>query len=258
MTASGGPIREDADVESSSDQYAGRFAGPVGEWFLAVQAKITIDCLAGLPAGSTILDVGGGHAQIVPALLDAGYSVTVAGSDPSCAHRLSRWLDAGRCTYQTADLLALPYPDRHFDAVVCYRLLAHSIDWPRLVGELCRVARSRVVADYPSRRSVNLISDGLFLAKRRLEGGTTRRFLLFSPRSVRRAFEGRGFEIAREVPQFLAPMVLHRAMGSVRISRMLEQPARALGLTRWLGSPVIVRADRCDQSRGVRGVHGRG
>ncbi len=237
-------MREDADIESSSDRYAGRFAGPVGEWFLDVQARLTLQSLAGLSKGSRVLDVGGGHAQVAPALIAAGYAVTVVGSDPSCAHRLGPWLERGDCSYQTADLLSLPFAARQFDAVLCYRLIAHSIDWARLVGELCRVAGRRVVLDYPSRRSLNLVSDGLFLAKRQLEGGSTRRYLLFAPREIRREFERHGFEVATQKPQFLLPMVMHRFLRSAAFSRAIETPGRLVGLTRWFGSPVIVRADR--------------
>jgi SAM-dependent methyltransferase len=244
MTAAGRPVREDADIESSSDQYAGRFAGPVGEWFLDVQARLTLDALTGLQRGARVLDVGGGHAQVAPALIKAGFDVTVAGSDPSCAARLRPWLDRGECRYHTADLLALPFPDRGFDAVVCYRLIAHSIDWHRLLRELCRVAGSRVVLDYPSRRSLNFISDGLFLAKKRIEGESTRPFLLYTPREIRQAFERLGFRAVAERPQFLFPMVIHRFVGSAAFSRVVETPGRLTGLTRWLGSPVIVRADR--------------
>ena len=244
MTAAARPMREDADIESSSDMYAGRFAGPVGEWFLEVQARLTLESLAGLPKGARVLDVGGGHAQVAPALIGAGYAVTVVGSDPSCAHRLAPWIERGQCAYQTADLLSLPFAPRQFDAVVCYRLMAHSIDWMRLVGELCRVADKRVVLDYPSRRSLNLISDGLFLAKRQLEGGTTRRYLLFSPRDIQREFGRYGFEVAAKKPQFLLPMVMHRFLRSTALSRVIEAPGRLAGLTRWFGSPVIVRADR--------------
>ena len=39
---------EDADVESSSDAYARRFSGGVGEWFLAVQRDATLDLVAPL------------------------------------------------------------------------------------------------------------------------------------------------------------------------------------------------------------------
>jgi hypothetical protein len=39
-------------------------------------------------------------------------------------------------------------------------------------------------------------------------------------------------------------MVLHRWFGSAALGRLMELPGQILGLTRWLGSPVIVRADR--------------
>lgn len=244
MTAPNLPLREDADIEASSDRYAGRFAGPVGEWFLDVQARLTLQGLEGLPRGATVLDVGGGHAQLTPALVGAGYTVTVVGSDPSCAQRLGSWLDRGECRYQTADLLALPFADGSFDAVLCYRLIAHSIDWRRLLAELCRLAASRVVIDYPSRRSLNFISGGLYPAKLRIERGTTRRFLLYSPREIREGFEHNGFRVVSHTPQFLLPMVVHRFVGSTAFSRAIEAPGRIAGMTRWWGSPVIVRADR--------------
>ena len=49
MTLAATPAREDADVESSSELYARRFAGPVGQWFLELQARLTLECLRGLP-----------------------------------------------------------------------------------------------------------------------------------------------------------------------------------------------------------------
>jgi hypothetical protein len=128
--------------------------------------------------------------------------------------------------------------------VVCYRLLAHSIDWRRLLAELCRLAARCVVIDYPSRRSLNFIADALFSAKLRLEGGSTRRYLLFTPGEIRAALEQNGFRVTSHTPQFFLPMVLHRAAGSTLFSRVVEAPARLIGMTRWLGSPVIARADR--------------
>ena len=104
-------VREDADVDSSSDQYADRFRGAVGHWFLGVQTQITLDALAGLPAGARVLDVGGGHAQIAPPLIEAGYRVTVVGSDESCGKRLRPWTSTGRCTFDVADLQRMPYAD---------------------------------------------------------------------------------------------------------------------------------------------------
>lgn len=234
---------EDADISTSSDDYARRFAGAVGQWFVDTQTRITLGLLGTLPRGASVLDVGGGHAQIAPPLIAAGFDVTVVGSDTSCGGRLSPWLDQGRCRFDVGDLRALPYPDRSFDAVVCFRLLSHSVSWAGLIGELCRIARHSVVLDYPSLRSTNILSERLFALKKGIELNT-RHFLMFTPRQIDEAFASQGFDVRSEQPQFLIPMVLHRLARSPLLSRMAEVPGRVLGLTRWFGSPVIVRADR--------------
>lgn len=236
--------QENADIESSSDGYARRFRGAVGHWFLSVQTRITLNALSGLPEGAKVLDVGGGHAQVAPPLIAAGYQVTVAGSEESCGNRLQPWIASGRCTFDVADLLHLPYPDAAFDAVICYRLLAHSVNWTRLIAELCRVAADRVIIDYPARRSVNIVSDRFFDMKHSVEAGSTRRFALYRRQEIGQAFWAAGFRVATERPQFLLPMALYRLAGSALFARMAEWPGHRLGLTRLLGSPVIVRADR--------------
>ncbi len=243
LQAPSGGMLEDADISTSSDDYARRFAGPVGQWFVETQTRITLDLLRVLPPGSSVLDVGGGHAQIAPPLIAAGYAVTVIGSDSSCGGRLRSWTDQGRCRFDVGDLRALPYPDQSFDAVVCFRLLSHSVSWTRLVEELCRVARYSVVLDYPSLRSANVFSERLFSLKKGIELNT-RQFLMFTPQQIDQTFARQGFDVRSERPQFLIPMVLHRLARSAQLSRMAEVPGRLLGLTRWFGSPVIVRADR--------------
>jgi SAM-dependent methyltransferase len=235
--------REDADIGTSSEDYARRFTGGVGRWFVATQSRITLSLLRALPAGASILDVGGGHAQIAPPLIEAGYEVTVVGSDPVCVARLEPWIAQSRCRFEAVNLRALPYPDRSFDAVVCLRLLPHSVSWTGLIGELCRVARRSVVVDYPSLRSANILADRLFSLKRRIELNT-RSFIMFTPREIDGAFADCGFRVHEERPQFLLPMVLHRWTDRAGLSKVAETPGRLLGLTRWFGSPVIIRADR--------------
>jgi ubiquinone/menaquinone biosynthesis C-methylase UbiE len=236
-------LAEDADIGTSSDDYTRRFRGAVGRWFLETQSRLTLKLLCELPVGASILDVGGGHAQIAPPLVEAGYEVTVVGRDPSCGARLEPLAASGRYRFEVANLLALPYPDRAFDAVVCFRLLPHSVSWTTLIGELCRVARRSVVLDYPSVRSVNLLSSRLFQLKRAVELNT-REFMLFTPSEIHSAFRERGFIVRKEQPQFLFPMVLHRLANQSILSRVVEAPGRLLGLTRWFGSPIIIRADR--------------
>jgi hypothetical protein len=234
---------ENADIDTSSDDYARRFEGQVGTWFLEVQAHIIVELLRHLPQRSTILDVGGGHAQITPVLLRAGYQVVVVGSDSRCSARLQSWIDGTQCRFEVVNLQALPYSDGAFAAAICLRLLPHSTNWTALVRELCRVSTVSVVLDYPSVRSVNIVSRQLFGLKRRIEHNT-RPFMLFHPREIRREFHANGFTLVAERPQFLFPMVLHRWARAVRLSRLVETSGRVLGLTRWFGSPILARADR--------------
>jgi 2-polyprenyl-3-methyl-5-hydroxy-6-metoxy-1,4-benzoquinol methylase len=238
-----GGFPETADVETASEDYAQRFSGPVGAWFLELQSRSTLELLSPLGRGARVLDVGGGHAQLTPALVDRGYEVTVVGSAPACAERLSAWLADGRCRFEVANVVDLPYGARSFDAALCFRLLPHVTAWEALVRELCRVARRAVVVDYPSSRSVNVLAGGLFAAKKRFEGNT-RPFVQYCPAEIERAFLVHGFRVTATRAQFLLPMVLHRTIGRVGVSKALEAPGRATGLLRLLGSPIIVRAER--------------
>lgn len=235
-------MREDADVETSSDDYARRFAGPVGAFLLEVQARLTLDLLRAWP-GARVLDVGGGHGQLTGPLLEAGHDVTIYGSSPACAHRVRAWTDAGRARFVAGDLLRTPFPDGGFDVVVSYRLLPHVFPWRQLVGELCRVAKRAVLVDFPSVRSVNVVSRAGFGLKKRVEGNT-RTFTVFREADVESAFAVAGFKPTGRRPQFLFPMALHRALAWAGFSRALEGGSSALGLTGLLGSPVILRAER--------------
>jgi SAM-dependent methyltransferase len=234
--------REDADVETSSDAYARRFAGPVGAYFLEVQSKLTLELLARWP-GAKVIDVGGGHGQIVGPLVEAGYDVTVLGSDASCERRVSQWTKAGRARFETGDLVAAPFEDRSFDVVLSYRLLPHAHRWHALVGELTRLARRAVVVDYPTTRSVNTVSGSLFGLKKGVEGDT-RPFTVFRDADVEAAFAERGFAATARRPQFFFPMALHRAMGAAGFARALEGAGEMLGLRSAFGSPVILRLER--------------
>jgi len=236
------PPREDADIETSSEGYARRFAGPVGAFFLEVQTRLTLAALAAQP-GASILDVGGGHGQTLGPLAEAGFAVTVFGSDAACAARVQPWIDAGHASFASGDLLELPFEAASFDVAVSYRLLPHVERWERLVAELCRVARHAVVVDYPTLRSVNAVADLLFGLKRRIEGNT-RPFRVFRDGELYGEFARHGFRVGERRPEFFWPMALHRALGRVGTSRTLERVATALGLTRAFGSPVVLKVTR--------------
>jgi SAM-dependent methyltransferase len=233
--------REDADVETSSEEYAQRFSGGVGAFFLDTQSKATLDLLRGWPRAK-VLDVGGGHGQVTGPLVDGGWDVTILGSAEVCRERVRTWVDAGRARFQAGDLVKLPFADDSFDIALSYRLLPHVVEWPRLIAELSRVARSAVLVDYPTVRSVNALSGLFFGVKKGIEKDT-RPFRVFKDGEIVDAFAAQGFRPTARRPQFFLPMALHRAIGMAPFARALEGAAAGVGATRLLGSPVLLRLE---------------
>ena len=232
---------ETADVETASDDYASRFSGPVGKYFLDVQAKLTLDLLYDLP-GAAVLDVGGGHGQLTMPLASRGYDVTVTGSADICRKRLDKHCEKGSFRYLTCDSLNLPFADNHFDIVMAFRLLPHAGQWQQLIKEMCRVADKAVVFDYPDRRSANILYDLLFDVKKNMEGNT-RTYTLFSRKQITHELVANGFSAPVFRPEFFMPMVVHRKLMNPAVSKRLESVFRVLGLTRFFGSPLVVRCD---------------
>lgn len=237
MNSAATQFSETDDIETSSEAYAARFATPVGQWMLSVQEQIVRRLLADKP-GATILDVGGGHGQLAVPLAEAGYKVTVLGSDDTCRTRIQPVLDKGLARFVVGNVIALPFKDRSFDVAMSFRLIPHCDSWRRLIKELCRVASERVIVDYPTTQSLNAISPLLFAAKKRVETNT-RPYTLFPHNEVQDPFTRYGFRRQARVGEFFLPMVLHRMLNAPGFSKASEAFARALGLTRIWGSPVI-------------------
>ena len=233
---------ETADIETSSDGYAARFAGPTGEWMLRVQRDIVMEIVRRRGAAS-ILDVGGGHGQLAVPLCRDGRKVTALGSSESCRARIAGIVEEGACRFLVGNVVELPFADRSFDCAICFRLLPHCGQWPRLVGELCRVARDFAIVDYPTSQSVNALAPALFGVKKKLEGDT-RTWRLFKHREIRDEFLKHGFEPAGRTGQFFLPMALHRALKSRALSAGLECLFRGAGITKTWGSPVIIEMIR--------------
>lgn len=233
---------ETADIETSSEGYATRFAGGVGAWFLRVQEQAALRLLAPYP-GATVLDVGGGHGQITGALIAHNYDVTVVGSDSVCARRIQPYVTARRCAFEVVDFLNLPYPDKSFGVVISYRLLAHVTQWERYLGELCRVAEKAVIVDFPELNSVNAFAPRLFQLKQSLEGNT-REYASFRRADLLKTFRQFDFIYSEHYAEFFLPMVAHRALKAPAISAALEKTGRVLGLTQRWGSPVILKVIR--------------
>ena len=238
---------ETADIETSSDDYARRFSGAVGAWFLSVQNQATLSMLLPHPR-TRILDVGGGHGQTTETLVQYGYDVTVLGSAEVCKQRIQKLLDEERCAFNVGSVVDLPYPDRSYDIVLSYRLLPHVTQWQRLLTEFARVARVAVIVDYPTVNSINYIAPHLFKFKKRLEGNT-RPYTCFKEADLLQRFQPLGFTRAGQYAEFFLPMVLHRTLKSPKLSAILENACRAIKLTDAFGSPVILKLVRTGEGR---------
>jgi ubiquinone/menaquinone biosynthesis C-methylase UbiE len=230
---------EAPDVETSSEAYSRRFSGSAGTFMLARQ-QAAVDRVLADKKGVTILDVGGGHAQLSGPLAAAGHAVTVLGSTSACGIRLEQDRRNESVRFVTGSIVDLPFADNSFDTVVAIRLMAHIDDWPRLVAEMSRVARTSVVIDYPSWRSSNALSLLTFGIKKKIEGDT-RQYRSFWDGEIAREFERNGKRVVATQRQFLLPMALHRKTGGSLKSA--EAAARGLGLTALFGNPAVLRAD---------------
>jgi SAM-dependent methyltransferase len=192
-----------------------------------------------------VLDVGTGTGRAAVAM--AGRGADVIGLDYSpemlrVAH--ARAAQAGTpLPLGVADAQALPVADRSFDAVVCFRVLMHVVDWRRCLHELCRAARWRVVIDFPAAGSFAALESG----GRRLAnalGGRTEAYRVLPERAVRDAFATEGFRVVGVDRQFVLPIALHKAVNTLAVTSAVEGISARLGLRRLLGSPVTMVAER--------------
>lgn len=233
---------ETADIETATAEYASRFNGEVGEFFLKKQTDIALSLLRDFPRAK-VLDVGGGHAQLAEPLVKNGFDVTVTGSDPSCRERLFQRIPRVDFEYRTCDLLKLPFEDRSFDVVMAFGLMSQVDHWRELIAELARVTKGCVVFDYSDKRSANILYNQFFDVKKRVEGDT-RPFHLYSRSDITEELEKNGLQKPTVKPQFFWPMVMHRQLNNKRFSVLAEGCTRYTGLTSCFGSPVIIRSNR--------------
>ena len=221
-----------------------RFGGPIGRLLLTTQEEILLGAL-GTPAGRHVLDVGTGTGRAALALARAGATVTgVDASREMLDVASARAGEAGLAVrFEVADAHALPFPDKAFDLAVALRVLMHVPDWRRCLAEVCRVSRGRVVVDFPAALSLAALESGA----RRLAAAVGRRgepYRLLAERDVHQVFAAHGFRVTVTHRQFVLPIALHKRVGSLGFTRMVERGLGAVGLRRVLGSPVTMVAER--------------
>ena len=222
-----------------------RFGGPIGR-LIAISQEQVIAAFLHPVAGRTVLDVGTGTGRAAIALARRGAVVT--GVDAS-----AEMLAVARRTAETAgvnvafaqdDAHRLGFGNEQFDAVICLRVLMHTPDWRKSLGELCRVARSRVVFDYPALASAAVL-ESVTRRVAHAAGVRTEAYRVFSDSAVRSALSANGFKILDLHRQFVLPIAFHKRINSEAATRRIEGAMSRVGLNGLFGSPVTLVAERC-------------
>ncbi len=103
------------------------------------------------------LDCPCGAGRMTPLLLERSPHVTAADLSPAMVEEARDALrplgaeEAGHLTFAEGSADALPFEDDAFDTVLCHRLIHHfenEGDRERILGEMARVARRRVVMSF--------------------------------------------------------------------------------------------------------------
>lgn len=222
-----------------------RFSGPIGRLIATTQERVIAGFLEPVE-GRTVLDVGTGTGRAAIALARRGARVT--GVDASTemlavAHRRAH--EAGvEVDFAPGDAHGLAFGDRSFDAVICLRVLMHTPDWRRSLAELCRVARDRVVFDYPAFGSLAAVQAIARRAAYTL-GARVEAYRVFRKAAIAAVLEAHEFQITAEHRQFVLPIAMHKRLNSEAATARIERALSRAGLTRLCGSPVTLVAERC-------------
>jgi len=111
-----------------------------------------------VPRPARVLDVPCGYGRVMQHLHARGYRVSGADlSEPMLELARANLSASGWSgSLERQDLLALGYPDRAFDALICFRVFHHFPDAATrqaAVSELCRVSAGQVLLSYISPNS---------------------------------------------------------------------------------------------------------
>ncbi|TAK15147.1 MAG: class I SAM-dependent methyltransferase [Acidobacteria bacterium] len=221
-----------------------RFGGPIGEMVQHAQ-EVLLMAAFGPIQGRTILDVGTGTGRAALAFARAGAVVTGIDASDAMLAVARRAAEARKltATFQLGDAHAIPFADRSFECAVSLRVIMHTPDWKQCVTELCRVAKWRVVVDFPSARSAAAI-ESRARQKQLARGEKVEAYRTLSEADVRAVIEAAGFRVIGVHKQFVLPINFHKLFNVTWLTSGVEAVLRAVGLLKVFGSPVTITAER--------------
>jgi malonyl-CoA O-methyltransferase len=130
-------------IEAEHCRIASHFDATVGDYRPDIaehdgRARAVLDRLGALAGPTRVLDAGAGKGRYAALLKRHAPHAEVVALDVSA--EMLRHVPAGITTMQ-GSLLAIPYPDAHFDAVICIEALEHAVQIAEAVRELARVLK---------------------------------------------------------------------------------------------------------------------
>lgn len=163
--------------------------------------------LARLPRHDRLLDVPCGGGRVALRAAGQGFAVTAADISDTMLEITRHNADDSHLdiTVDKQDIESLDYPERSFDASICFRFFHHlptSVLRQRVVEELCRVSGQAVMISYLSDRSVTSWKHRLLS---RLSGRRSRKYAC-SLAELSSYFATCGFHLVRD---FARAPVLH-------------------------------------------------
>ncbi len=197
-----------------------------------------------------VADIGTGTGRIASGLRqgDIGLHPRIIGIDTSSAMLSAAARKDPMIQLLRANAHTLPLPDRLADLTVCFRVLMHSPDPVRLIGELARISRGVVILDFPSTRSVAWLHSCLRRIRAHFRKDT-QTFRTFTFEQVEEIFACSGFSVRAISGRFVLPVFFHRLLA--RFLGIKSAIAMDLFFQRHLGqfsSSITLIAERCSWS----------
>jgi|SRR3972149_5886461 len=222
-----------------------RFGGSFGHYLHDIEVKNFLSLMD--LSYNYVLDLGAGTGKLcIPLSLQYKHIVAVDFSPEMIKVAIINSRKRGiELKTIVCDAQLLCFNDKTFDCVLSSRMLMHLTDWRKGIAELCRVSKNVVILDFPP-----LLSFGGFdsLLKRffKIFIGHTLTYKTFLINSIAQEFQKNHFKVVLQRKQFFFPYSFHRWLNLPWLSERIEKFVGIIGLIRFMGAPVTVKAVRSD------------
>lgn len=218
-------------------KYGGRFGKYLRDKEITkLTALVDPDCIS-------ILDVGSGTGKIsISSRLSELYIISLDGSYSMLEYSKIK-ADRHYIRYipVVCDSDYICFKDGSFDCVIASRVLMHCNDWKRTLSEICRVSGKIVLLDFPNLISSSGLDSLIKSTVKPLYKGIIA-YKTFSINTIINELAKNNFRSVYLDRGFFLPLMFHRILDNPVITDKLERLFGLSGLTKLLGSPVILKS----------------